>query len=575
MLWTVGFAVLVAFMLSELLQGLNYAEVFAHELLVPTGLHAVTAAGIALFAVLIRRPAGIGPKLVVVLLLALCMVNYDARLVAVAEVFKAVLPILPAGPNDMVVVSLLFLAVLGLLAAWAGRLVEKAGERRAWLRGTNLVGGLLIVTGFLFGGQALAAIGVLSQTTPPSKHVPTAELEEAKKQTRAATDGERPDIYYIVMDRYTNNTVLKEQFGFDNTPFLDSLRQMGFAVDDAALTQYPYTAASTAATLNLSYHNDDLAPYTQYDKQGAMVFHSMNRQAEAVKLLKEQGYEYYNIGSNYGASNKAPLATHDFACDRMLTVLGRKKCLRGMEHVQFERTPFYRLAMARFSGNPLHLESTDPVSYTRMQLNHLKGLAESERQGGRFIFSHILVPHEPFYLNADGSVATHPTANTDNKSIKEKYLAQLQFLNTQMGEIVREINERSGGRAVVMLISDEGPYPQLYNQTFLEPVREERSSDIMAHVPVEEWKREDAHMKYSILEAVHIPKATEEDLAHMTPINSFRIVLNRYFGYTFPYLPDCQMGMPDGRKHLYVYNDASEYIRGAKGDPACSQYISR
>ena len=38
----------------------------------------------------------------------------------------------------------------------------------------------------------------------------------------------RPTIYYLVMDAYTSNGVLKEYFDFDNSAFTDYLKEKGF-----------------------------------------------------------------------------------------------------------------------------------------------------------------------------------------------------------------------------------------------------------------------------------------------------------------------------------------------------------
>src|SRR5690606_22793792 len=58
-----------------------------------------------------------------------------------------------------------------------------------------------------------------------------------------------PDVYYLVFDRYASASNLKESFSFDNTPFTDSLRTLGFVVDDAAITNYPMTHTSLASSL--------------------------------------------------------------------------------------------------------------------------------------------------------------------------------------------------------------------------------------------------------------------------------------------------------------------------------------
>jgi hypothetical protein len=39
-----------------------------------------------------------------------------------------------------------------------------------------------------------------------------------------------PDVYYFILDSYTRADLLKEAYGYDNSPFLDALRERGFYV---------------------------------------------------------------------------------------------------------------------------------------------------------------------------------------------------------------------------------------------------------------------------------------------------------------------------------------------------------
>ncbi|TET85521.1 MAG: hypothetical protein E3J37_01775, partial [Anaerolineales bacterium] len=39
-----------------------------------------------------------------------------------------------------------------------------------------------------------------------------------------------PDIYYIILDSYTRADALRDDFGFDNSPFLEELRSIGFYI---------------------------------------------------------------------------------------------------------------------------------------------------------------------------------------------------------------------------------------------------------------------------------------------------------------------------------------------------------
>ena len=57
----------------------------------------------------------------------------------------------------------------------------------------------------------------------------------------AVDTGIRPNIAHIVLDAYSRQDVLADLYQFDNTPFLDRLRGLGFAVADRATSPYNQT----------------------------------------------------------------------------------------------------------------------------------------------------------------------------------------------------------------------------------------------------------------------------------------------------------------------------------------------
>jgi len=65
-----------------------------------------------------------------------------------------------------------------------------------------------------------------------------------------------PDIYYIILDTYTRADSMQSFFNFDNEPFLDSLREMGFYVADCSRCNHCYTRGSLVTSLNLYYLPD-------------------------------------------------------------------------------------------------------------------------------------------------------------------------------------------------------------------------------------------------------------------------------------------------------------------------------
>jgi hypothetical protein len=57
----------------------------------------------------------------------------------------------------------------------------------------------------------------------------------------------KPDIYYLILDGYTGENVLKTMYSFDNSGFYDALRQRGFFVASRARCNYPTTFLSLAS----------------------------------------------------------------------------------------------------------------------------------------------------------------------------------------------------------------------------------------------------------------------------------------------------------------------------------------
>ncbi len=59
-------------------------------------------------------------------------------------------------------------------------------------------------------------------------------FEPASLTSKSNSITVKPDIYYIVFDRYTNGEVLKSQLSYNNDAFINKLRLAGFFVDDNA-----------------------------------------------------------------------------------------------------------------------------------------------------------------------------------------------------------------------------------------------------------------------------------------------------------------------------------------------------
>jgi hypothetical protein len=145
-------------------------------------------------------------------------------------------------------------------------------------------------------------------------------------------------------------------------------------------------------------------------------------------------------------------------------------------------------------------------------------------------------------------------------------------MNDQVKKVISDINKNSQGKAVILLVSDEGQYPKVMDQTFLSPVDAGvEDEDDAYNGGMADWSAKELQMKFGLLQAVHIPEATSNDLDQMSAVNMFRVVLNRYLGYEFDYLPNCQFAVLKSRQYWYDYFDATREVAG-KESPVCKQY---
>ncbi len=179
------------------------------------------------------------------------------------------------------------------------------------------------------------------------------------------------------------------------------------------------------------------------------------------------------------------------------------------------------------------------------QFEKLSELVEKE-EGPKFILAHFLIPHFPYVLDKNCKTVTEKQAKS--RSNEENYLNQLGCTNKKIKSIVTKIFEESAGSAIVILQSDEGPDPihsplnKKWQQSSIEAVKE----------------------KTGILNAYYLPekeKQTEKLLYQsITPVNSFRVLFNLYFGTEFNLLDD-RVYMIENKQRPYKFFDFTDRLK--------------
>jgi hypothetical protein len=373
---------------------------------------------------------------------------------------------------------------------------------------------------------------------------------------------DKPNVYYIVLDRYTNDANLKKYFNYDNSQFTNYLESKGFTIDLNAVSNYPYTASSIGSTMSADYLNDLEEKFKDGPDSELQLFQK-TRYSPVADKFKELGYDYNVVGSWYSTSNSAPMANNFYYEYSTINAFGVKHNLQ-----EYETTIVKESLFGEYLINSSILKLQNPVSLTQYQLDSLDDIVESNvTNSPSFTFAHILVPHEPFVFNADGSINNMST-DYDNigKTVSNKYLDQIKYINTEMKNLIENITS-SDPDAVIILQADEGFYPHLFfgNSSLNNKIK---SGDYN----MEDWDTDYLKAKYGVLAAYRLPKPNEGTSTVGTDsVNIFRYIFNEYFDAGMTYLPNCQFGLPKGIINALDYTDITDKL-SSNPDPGCTGF---
>lgn len=532
----------------------NGSQVTIQDLILPEVLCFITSGMIALIfwrTFKNRRLSGLLGALFVTYLLAL---KFEPVFGLIVKVGSKIYPGLILSNTVVVQLSFIIIGIVLFAAGILTWLANRLMRAKSW-SGDGAAKGIVVAVSVAFLLQFVPVLYRIVLEWPQFFYRPKSLAVQTSSETK-------PDIYYIVMDRYTNQSVLQNQFNFDNSEFINHLKSNDFSVDPNARSNYPYTTMSIASTLNANYNSDLVQKFGQSKAQTVEPYHYSIRYSSVIKQLKNLGYSYYHLGSWYEATNQTSLADRIFQPEGQLTLFGYTFTLDGFSKEHLNSSVYGKFVQhGILIGNfqLLHYNTLSEADATPYKFEILKKLAD-DQTGGRFIFAHILSPHDPYYFNADGSRSNYSGNNNSGLPVKQKYLNQIQYLNSQMEEVVDKIKEKSGNQAIIVLQSDEGPYPiQLNGENF----NYKAVGDELGGGDMRTWSDQDLQMKYGILAAYHLPGVTTGDLAAGgDSVNIFRLIFNKYFHANLSYLPKCYYAYPNGRDNPFDFVNITEHLTG-------------
>jgi len=305
---------------------------------------------------------------------------------------------------------------------------------------------------------------------------------------------EKPDIYLILLDGYTRSDILMNFYNYDNSDFIQALESSGFFVADCAQSNYPSTKLSVTSVFYAKYHD---VPYL-----------SALSSSLAIETVRSLGYKVITFENR---SNGHFNINEDIRLSRNQLAFGSIDLTGGLSEFEMMlfRTSLLKIIydmpqlVPNLNAQILHeAEYYEHYNQVKFILNELPLIPDMD--GPKFVFAHILVPHPPFIFRPDGEFGWADDRVTG-------YNSNVEFIDSQIVPIVDTIIEKSKTPPVIIIMGDHGPFGNQVTPS----------------------------MRLSILNAYYVNDEAKKELYEsITPVNSFRVIFNNYFGTNYPLLDD-------------------------------------
>jgi hypothetical protein len=311
-----------------------------------------------------------------------------------------------------------------------------------------------------------------------------------------------PDIYLIIADEYAGKKELQDIFSFDNAAFESDLTHRGFHIINNPKSNYNGTLYSMASLLNMGY-NQNLSSSILNNKD-MFLCAALLKNNSVVQFLKGIGYEIHNY-SFFDFNNYPKLTTTIFYPTRQAIITAQTFTSRAYKNLWLNFTTQSKIQDI-LNRNLYNNIKTDSI--TRQAVS-------SKGSAPKFIYTHLIMPHPPYYFDSSGQKQSDKSLYDEYKSEKKAYLAYLKYSNKKLLELIDYIKANSKKPPVIILMSDHG-----FRQ-------------------FKENEKVDSNYYFMTINTIFLPNGNYSGFYDgMSNVNQFRVILNSQFGQKLPLLKD-------------------------------------
>ena len=330
-----------------------------------------------------------------------------------------------------------------------------------------------------------------------------------------------PNVYLLLLDAYSGNITLKNDFNFDNSEFYGQLEERGFFVQKDSFSNYPNTALSMPSIMNMNYL-DFISQLPEKKFNDLRVVQKLDNQNKVMEVFKSAGYEIYSFHGNFGRSDLVTenFCKYDFNLNPELIyeIINHYVSISDIREKLFEQQVYDTILCALNTTRDFE-NSTEKPFYMHM---------------------HVILPHQPFLFDSEGNkIKDVYKLDRFDSELKDSYLQQLIFANKKTLEIIDSIQQRNSND-VIILMSDHGGR---FDVNWAEP------SEI------------DYFRGLENLNALYFPGKESEIPNSIATVNTFRVFFNTYFDTNYEILDEKMFWYEP--ETPFIQKDVTELIKNS------------
>lgn len=359
-------------------------------------------------------------------------------------------------------------------------------------------------------------VSTLDRITAKSKIGTKIELEVAEQllylsEGKTETNLEKlPNIYFFLPDEYAGFNSAEKFLDYDNKEFKDFLESNNFEISTTSTNYSSGTMECLADVFNLEINTDN-----RYKNSNEAYCKTKTANGAFFKMIEGLGYNVRTFQPidlvNYESESSQTGKFWSTNADGELSVeiMLKPTVLYPLRDVGLQILNFITGGVSVGGGlvKDLAAANAEPLKYFTKD--------DAQYPENTFTFCYGLIPHNPYYYDAEGNLIETNTEH-NNVTTPKNYLDQYKYTTTLLTQSIENIIENDPD-SIIILMSDHGlRIKEGAAKTWMKDMTPKDNADILC--------------------AVYYKGEEFADIEGLCGANVLITLFNEVYGYNIPYI---------------------------------------